>query len=108
MPSGSDAPGRARADRLREEYEKNRRERDLANERLKVRAELKSITDEEPDTGVVHAEAVHRIAAAKSEPAPALVSAGTKILKAVQSPVQLGALAILAALLAFVAWLKWR
>ena len=60
MASGGTKPERARADRLREQFEANYRSRQLANERLRIRAELKSVGDDEPDTGVVHAEALKR------------------------------------------------
>jgi len=54
MASGSDSPERARADRLADEYEQNRRERDLANARVEIRASMRSSTDEVEDTGVIN------------------------------------------------------
>ena len=52
MASGSESPERARADRLADEYARNEKERDLANARLDIRADLRSSSDE--DTGVIN------------------------------------------------------
>lgn len=53
MASGSDLPRAARADVLREHYAKQRRERELANTRVEIRAELRDSSEEEEDTGVI-------------------------------------------------------
>lgn len=49
MASGSDIPRKARADVLRDQYAKLRRERELANARVEIRADL----GEDEDTGVI-------------------------------------------------------
>lgn len=53
MPSGSDIPRRARGDVLRDQYDVNRHDRNAANTRVEIRAELRESTEEEEDTGVI-------------------------------------------------------
>lgn len=75
--TGDSKPGDALADKARDEFDKNRRDRELAIERLKIRAEMRSENWEE-DTGVIHQQAEQRLAArAKpdSDAPPSKVSA---------------------------------
>lgn len=71
MPNG-DSISRARGERLREEYASLDRQRALAIERVKVRADLKSVGDDEPDTGRIEVEAIRRTQG--SEPPPDRIS----------------------------------
>lgn len=64
-------PGDALADKARDEFDKNRRERELSIERLKVRAEIRSSPDEEEDTGVINLRAQQNMAAREPENTPA-------------------------------------
>lgn len=105
--TGDTKPGDAIADKTRDEFEKNRRERELAIERLKVRAELKSAHEEEPDTGVVHLTAEQRMAERESS-LPERAAGGVRhVLDGVNSWQKVVALGILCAVLAFAAWLRW-
>ena len=58
MPNGSEKPGEALGDRVRDEFDKNRRERELSVARLEIRAEQRSAPDVEENTGVIHREAL--------------------------------------------------
>lgn len=58
--TGETKPGDALADRARDEFDKNRRERELAIERLRIRSEMRSENWEE-DTGVIHKQADERM-----------------------------------------------
>ena len=53
MASGSDLPRRARADVLRENYARERRERELAAARVEIRADLRDSGEEEEDSAVI-------------------------------------------------------
>lgn len=59
--TGGGKPGDAKADRARDEFTRNQRERERSIERLRVRAEMRSEHEEE-DTGVVHLRAEERLA----------------------------------------------
>jgi hypothetical protein len=53
LVSGSDKQRSARADVLRETYERERRERELAAARVEIRADLRDAGDEEEDSAVI-------------------------------------------------------
>jgi len=53
LASGSDLPRSARADVLRENYARERRERELAAARVEIRAELRDSGEEEEDSAVI-------------------------------------------------------
>lgn len=100
-------PGDAIGDKAREEFDANRKERELAIERLRIRAEMRS-EEEIEDSGVIHMRAEERQKQKESEP-PTKVLLGILAvpLKAKGWP-QVVALAVVVAALCFVAWLKWR
>lgn len=64
--TGDSKPGDALADKWRDVFDRNRRERELAVARLEIRAEQRSAPDVEEDTGVIHREALARQAAQRS------------------------------------------
>lgn len=100
--TGDSKPGDALADKARDEFDRNRRERELAIERLKIRAEMRSENWEE-DTGVIHKQAEERVAKPPSEPPPKAARGIVHVLKAVQTPAQaLVALAIVVALVVLI------
>lgn len=73
--TGDTKPGDALADKARDEFDRNRKERERPIERLKIRAEMRSEHGEEEDTGVIHLRAEQRLAErADSEPPAARVS----------------------------------
>lgn len=108
--TGDTKPGDALADKARDEFDRNRRERELAIERLKIRAEMRSAPDLEEDTGVIHREALTRQAAQRrpeSDP-PSKVSPLVIVLTVVRKfPAWGSVLVALAAIAAYVA-LKLR
>jgi hypothetical protein len=92
--TGDTKPGDALADRTRDEFDSNRRERELSIERLRIRAEMRSAHDEEEDTAVIHRRAEERVAPPKSDP-PKAAKGIAHVLGAVRTPAQaLVALAI--------------
>jgi hypothetical protein len=64
--TGGEKPGDAKADQWRERFEKGRKESDLALERLKIRAEMRSANWEE-DSSVIHMQAAANMKAKESE-----------------------------------------
>jgi hypothetical protein len=64
--TGDGKPGDASADKAREEFTRNQKESELALTRLEIRAEQRSSNWEE-DSGVIHAEALQRVAAREVE-----------------------------------------
>ena len=104
--TGDSKPGDAIADRARDEFDANRRERELALERLRIRAEMRSEHEVE-DTGVIHLRAEQRVAEREgSIPAPAR---GIRVvLTAVDSWQKVAALLILVVGLLAGYWLKSR
>lgn len=91
--TGDTKPGDALADRARDEFDKNRKARELAVERLKIRAEMRSEHGEEEDTGVIHLRADERVA--KGSDPPKIARGIVHILDAIKTPAQVLALAIL-------------
>lgn len=75
-----DKRGDAVADQWREKFDKNRRERELSTERLRIRAEMRS-QDLEEDTGVIHREALERQRKKESDPPSGKAKAAATILK---------------------------
>lgn len=67
--TGDSKPGDAVADQTRDEFDKNRRARELAVERLQVRAEMKSEHEEE-DTLVINTRAAENVAKRNTSDAP--------------------------------------
>jgi hypothetical protein len=65
--TGDSKPGDAVADKWRDVFDRNRRERELAVARLEVRAEQRSAPDVEENTGVIHREALARQAQREAE-----------------------------------------
>jgi hypothetical protein len=65
--TGESKPGEAKADKWREEFERNRKESDISLTRLEVRAEMRSVGDFEEDTGVIHKVAEQQVAKRDSE-----------------------------------------
>lgn len=59
--TGGDKPGDASADKWRETFQANRTDTDLALTRLEIRAEQRSVGDEE-DSAVIYVEAAKRVA----------------------------------------------
>lgn len=110
MPSGSDSPERARADLLANKYAKNREERERANARLEVRAEMRS-SNELEDTGVINLRAEDAMklkqAAEQSEP-PAKLSAWTVVYLAAKRSPPWGIVIVLCALIAAYTMLKLK
>jgi hypothetical protein len=102
--TGESKPGDAVADKARDEFDKNRRERELAIERLRIRAEMRSENFEE-DSKVIHAEADRRVSEREgSEPPPSKVSPLVIVLTVVRKFPQWGAVLVaLAAIAAYVA-----
>lgn len=70
----------ATADKWREKFAQNRRERELSTERLRIRAEMRS-QDLEEDTGVIHREALERQRKKESDPPSGKVRVATAVLK---------------------------
>jgi hypothetical protein len=100
--TGDTKPGDALADRARDEFERNRRERELSIERLRIRAEMRSAHDEDEDTGVIHTRAAERVGRPKSDP-PKAAKGIAHVLSAVRTPAQaLVALAIVAAIVVLI------
>jgi hypothetical protein len=97
---------KARIERLQVRHRALAEESKLALERLKVRAELKSAGEEEPDTGRIEVEAMSRRAQQHSFPEQAAEATRT-VLDGVNSWPKVVALLGLLALLAFAAWLRW-
>ena len=104
--TGGEKPGPAKADQWRDKFDKGRRESELAIERLRYRAELRSEHEDE-DTGVIHRVADERVAQREgSIPAPAK---GIKVvLSAVDSWQKVAALLILVVGLLAGYWLRSR
>lgn len=101
--TGETKPGVASADKWREEFERNRKETDLAMTRLEVRAEQRSEHGEEEDTGVIHVQAAQRIADKESDPPPSKASTGIIVLTVVRKFPAWGAVIVaLAAIAAYV------
>ena len=98
--TGDGKPGNASADRKREEFEKNRKETDLALTRLEVRAEQRSEHgEEEEDTGVIHVKAAQIVAKREAESdAPPSKASPTVIVLTVVRKMPWPALAFLLAL----------
>lgn len=95
--------GDAVADRWSDEFNKNRRETDIALTRLEVRAELRSVSEEDEDTGVVHRVAEERVAARTGSEPPKGAKGIVAVLNAVKTPAQaIVALAIVVALVVLV------
>lgn len=100
--TGDSKPGDAVADKWRDVFERNRKERELAVARLEIRAEQRSAPDMEEDTGVIHREALARQARPPSDP-PKAAKGVVAVLNAVKTPAQaIVALAILVALVVLV------
>lgn len=59
--TGDSKPGDALADKARDEFDKNRRARELAIERLTIRAEMRSSSDEDENSSVIHIQAEKRL-----------------------------------------------
>lgn len=78
--TGDTKPGDALADKARDEFDRNRRERELAIERLKIRAEMRSAPDLEEDTGVIHREALDRQVRRESGSEPPTSKGGVVVL----------------------------
>jgi hypothetical protein len=105
--TGGEKPGEAMADKARDEFDRNRREREIAIERLKVRAEIRSSPDEDDeDTGVINLRAEQRVA--KRESLPAAAKGVVAVLGGVKGWAHVAALAILVAGLLAAYWLKTR
>lgn len=79
--TGDTKPGDALADQARDEFEKNRKERELAILRLEFRAQMRSDPDEEEDTGVIHQRALEAQRRQESEPPSGKVRVATAVLK---------------------------
>lgn len=103
--TGDGKPGDASADRWREEFEKRRKESDLALTRLEVRADMKSAGEEEL-SDVIDRETLERQrakAAVESEP-PSKASPTVIVLTMVRKFPAWGAVIVaLAAIAAYVA-----
>jgi hypothetical protein len=100
--TGDTKPGDALADQTRDEFDRNRRERELTIERLRIRAEMRSSHEEDEDTGVIHQRAAERVAVTKSDP-PKAAKGIAHVLGAVRTPAQaLVALAIVAAIVVLI------
>jgi Mrp family chromosome partitioning ATPase len=107
--TGDVKPGDALADRARDEFDKNRRERELAIERLRIRAEMRSEHGEEEDTGVIHLRAQERVAArVKSDPPSDRGKQAIALVSAVRGWPQAVVAVALLGLLALIAYLKLR
>lgn len=78
--TGDTKPGDALADKARDIFDKNRRERELAVERLRIRAEMRSEHGEEEDTGVIHREALQRQARQETASEPPASKGGVVVL----------------------------
>lgn len=104
--TGGEKPGEAKADQWRDRFDKGRRESEVAIERLRIRAEMRSEHEVE-DTGVIHLRAQERVTEREgSVPAPAR---GIRVvLTAVDSWQKVAALLILVAGLLAGYWLKSR
>lgn len=88
MGNGSLKPGDAVADRARDEFDRNRRERDLATEKLRQRADMRSNPDEEEDTGVIELRAREALATKPDSDAPKAAKGIATVLNAVRTPAQ--------------------
>lgn len=102
--TGNSKPGEASADKLREEFEKNRKESDLSLTRLEVRAEMKSAGEEEL-SGVIEQETLERQRKKETDSeAPSKASPTVIVLTVARKLTPLGATLIsLAAIAAYVA-----
>jgi len=72
--------GRRLADKWRDVFDRNRRERELAGVLLEIRAERRSAPDLEEDTGVIHREALARQAKRGSDSEPPSSKGGVVVL----------------------------
>jgi hypothetical protein len=110
MANGSTKPGDALADKARDEFDRNRRERELAIARLEIRAEQRSAPDIEEDTGVIHREALERQARRepRTDPPSGHAQQGVALVRSVKTWQQTIVALALIALLALIAWLKLR
>lgn len=107
--TGETKPGEAAADRWRDQFDKNRRERELATERLRIRAEMRSSHEEEEDTGVIHMRAEQRVAEREtSEPPPSKVSPLVIVLTVVRKFPAWGAVIVAVAAIIAATLLKLR
>lgn len=97
--------GDAVADKARDEFDTNRRERERSIERLRVRAEMRSEHEEE-DTGVIHLRADERIAKRASDPPTRLGVIAVAFQFANSFPAWGKVIVALASIAAYVA-LKW-
>jgi hypothetical protein len=105
--TGDEKPGGAKADQWRDKFDKGRRESELAIERLRYRAELRSENFEE-DTGVIHREALERQKKRDaSEPPSSKASPGVVVLTVVRKFPAWGAVLVAIAAIAAWAFLKW-
>jgi len=78
--TGDTKPGDAVADKWRDVFDRNRRERELAVARLEIRAERRSAPDLEEDTGVIHREALERQAKREGSSEPPSSKGGVVVL----------------------------
>jgi hypothetical protein len=101
--TGDTKPGDALADKVRDEFDRNRKERERSIERLKIRAEMRSEHGEEEDTGVIHLRAEERLAARADSDPPKAAKGVVAVLNAVKTPVQaIVALAIIVAIVVLI------
>lgn len=73
--------GDAVADQWRDKSDRNRRERELAIERLRQRANMRSNPDEEEDTGVIERRALEAQRRKDSEPPSGKARVAVSVLK---------------------------
>lgn len=102
--TGDSKPGDALADKARDEFDKNRRERELAIERLRIRSEMRSENFEE-DSQVIHLQAAQNIAQRENSelPKPTVLTVVVTVFKSFPP---WGAVLVALAAIAAYAWLK--
>lgn len=91
---------------MREEYAPLDRERALAIERVRVRAELKSIGEDEPDTGRIEVEALRRTEG--SDPPPSKANPMVIVLTVVKKFPAWGAVIVALAVIGAYVYLQAR
>ena len=105
--TGDSKPGDAKADMSRDEFDKNRRDREEAITRLEIRAEMRSQGDDEISE-VIDQRALEAQRRKQSDPPGGYGKDAAGLIKAVKGwPQAVFGLGLLL-LLGFCAWLKWR
>lgn len=104
--TGDKERGDAAADKWRDTFEKSRRETDNALTRLDVRADMKSMGEDEISE-VIDQRALEAQQAKGSLPERAAGGIRT-VLDGINSWQKVAALFLLCAVAAFAAWLRWR